>query len=93
MRRRENCPGCHKPQAIGTDDSRCSQCGVALHWTDGTVHCKGDICNDICETCGGVNHYTPIYGGYIYECENCNWGPNPTDGDPQSVVGEAKKGN
>lgn len=40
------------------------------HPTDGTCWCSGVREGQLC-SCGGQQHYQPVYGGYYYQCEEC----------------------
>ncbi len=42
---------------------------------DGAMHKKDFCCESeerTCDSCNGNLHYQPIYGGYLYECEDCH---------------------
>ena len=50
--------------------------GKQVFYIDGSDHiigdedCCGSFAKD-CEKCGGIKHYQPMYGGFIYKCDKC----------------------
>jgi hypothetical protein len=40
------------------------------HYREAETECCGNF-GRVCAACGGFQHYQPLWGGYVYKCEDC----------------------